>query len=130
MEGSYRALTLALAAFFCGGCGRAVHPKLHTGLLQVLLEHPTQSRNVALWRRRPWFEPLIMIEARGRNPPGESLYDLDSRQMCQVFIIYMFVPSHWANPIPDLCFTIWMTEWGGGESDCRLSYDCSWDCLI
>jgi hypothetical protein len=32
--------------------------------------------------------------ARGRNPPGESLYDLDSRQMCQVFIIYMFVPSH------------------------------------
>jgi hypothetical protein len=27
--------------------------------------------------------------ARGRNPPGESLYDLASRQMCQVFIIYM-----------------------------------------
>jgi hypothetical protein len=48
MEGSYRALTLALAAFFCGGYGRAVYPKLHTGLLQVLLEHPTQSRNVAL----------------------------------------------------------------------------------
>ncbi|KAH0808736.1 hypothetical protein GEV33_014056 [Tenebrio molitor] len=45
MEGSYRALTLALAAFFCGGCGRAAHPKLHTGLLQVLLEHPTQPRN-------------------------------------------------------------------------------------
>jgi hypothetical protein len=34
-----------------------------------------------------------MIEAKGRNPPGESLYDLDSRQMCQMFIIYMFVPS-------------------------------------
>jgi hypothetical protein len=32
--------------------------------------------------------------ARGRNPPGESLYDLDSRQMCQVFIVYMFVPTH------------------------------------
>jgi hypothetical protein len=28
--------------------------------------------------------------ARGRNSPGESLYDLDSRQMSQVFIIYMF----------------------------------------
>jgi hypothetical protein len=42
----------------------------------------------------PGFEPLIMLEARGRNPPGESLYDLDSRQMCQVFIISMFVPSH------------------------------------
>ncbi|KAH0813543.1 hypothetical protein GEV33_009247 [Tenebrio molitor] len=45
MEGSYRALTLALAAFFCGGCGRAVHPKLHTGPLQVLPEHPTQPQN-------------------------------------------------------------------------------------
>ncbi|KAJ3634653.1 hypothetical protein MTP99_007599 [Tenebrio molitor] len=36
MEGSYRALTLAVAVFFCGDCGRAVHPKLHTGLLQFL----------------------------------------------------------------------------------------------
>ncbi|KAH0818967.1 hypothetical protein GEV33_003824 [Tenebrio molitor] len=47
-DGLSKAHTLAVAVFLCGDCGRAVHPKLHTGLLQVLLEHPTQSRNVAL----------------------------------------------------------------------------------
>ncbi|KAH0821078.1 hypothetical protein GEV33_001713 [Tenebrio molitor] len=40
--------TLAVAVFFCEDRGRAVHPKLHTGLLQVLPDHPTQTRNVAL----------------------------------------------------------------------------------
>ncbi|KAH0816440.1 hypothetical protein GEV33_006351 [Tenebrio molitor] len=40
--------TLAVAVFFCEDRGRAVHPKLHTGLLQVLPDHPTQPRNEAL----------------------------------------------------------------------------------
>ncbi|KAH0808776.1 hypothetical protein GEV33_014014 [Tenebrio molitor] len=40
--------TLAVAVFVYGDCGRAVHPKLHTGPLQVLPDHPTQPRNVAL----------------------------------------------------------------------------------
>ncbi|KAH0813323.1 hypothetical protein GEV33_009468 [Tenebrio molitor] len=52
IAGSYRALTLAVAVFLCGDCGRAVHPKLHTGPLQVLPEHPTQPRN-KLGRRIP-----------------------------------------------------------------------------
>ncbi|KAH0815090.1 hypothetical protein GEV33_007701 [Tenebrio molitor] len=43
-----QAHTLAVAGFLCEDCGRAVHPKLHTGLLQVLPDHPTQPRNVAL----------------------------------------------------------------------------------
>ncbi|KAH0814795.1 hypothetical protein GEV33_007996 [Tenebrio molitor] len=33
--------TLAVAVFFCKDRGRAVHPKVHTGLLQVLPDHPT-----------------------------------------------------------------------------------------
>ncbi|KAH0820855.1 hypothetical protein GEV33_001936 [Tenebrio molitor] len=47
-DGLSKAHTLAVAVFFCGDRGRAVHPKLHKGLLQVLPDHPTQPRNVAL----------------------------------------------------------------------------------
>ncbi|KAH0814114.1 hypothetical protein GEV33_008676 [Tenebrio molitor] len=35
-----RAHTLAVAVFFCGDRGRAVHPKLHTGLLQFGVHSP------------------------------------------------------------------------------------------
>jgi hypothetical protein len=37
---------LALAVFSCGDRGQAVHPKLSTGLLQVLPEHAKQPRNI------------------------------------------------------------------------------------
>ncbi|KAH0818234.1 hypothetical protein GEV33_004556 [Tenebrio molitor] len=71
MGGSYRALTLALAVLFCGDCSRAVQPKLHTGLLQMLPEHATQPRNAecsAVKTTRVVGAPRY-DRVRARNPP-------------------------------------------------------------
>ncbi|KAH0819264.1 hypothetical protein GEV33_003527 [Tenebrio molitor] len=47
MNESDRILTLALAVSFCGGCGRAVQPKLHTGCYRCC---QNMQRNPGMWR--------------------------------------------------------------------------------
>ncbi|KAJ3638078.1 hypothetical protein MTP99_001486 [Tenebrio molitor] len=61
--------TLAVVVLFCDDRGRAVHPKLHTGLLQVLPHLPTQPRNVGCQKTTPVVGAIRHNRARGRNPP-------------------------------------------------------------
>jgi hypothetical protein len=72
MEGSYQALTLAVAVFFCDRASQTAHGAVTSA---------TRPSNATPERSALKTTPVIGAprhdRARGRNPPGESLYDLD-----------------------------------------------------
>jgi hypothetical protein len=57
--------------------GRAVHPKLHTGAVTGTTRPSNANPERSALKTTPVVGVARHDRARGRNPPGESLYVLD-----------------------------------------------------
>jgi hypothetical protein len=77
MDGSYRALTLALAVSFCGDWGRTVHPKLHIGAVTGATRTCEATPECNALKMTPVVGAPRHDRVSGRKPSGESLYALD-----------------------------------------------------
>jgi hypothetical protein len=71
MDGSFGALTLALVVSFCGDCGRAVHPRLHTGAVTGATRTCNATPECSALKTMPVVGAPRHDRVRGKKPSGE-----------------------------------------------------------